>query len=92
MIVSFLGFLLKSLTEAIFMRQIWAIWWRIKASSRRHKREASGKDMEDAVSAVLKMGIKELQEKELKMRRVVHRCEIKGWTLKGDKSDLNLIW
>lgn len=80
---------LDSCWRAWQRRSSWERWWRLKASSRRHKREASEKNMEDAVSAVLKMGIKDVQEKELKMRRVVHRGEIKGWS---DKSDLNLKW
>lgn len=43
MIVSFLGLLLKGLAESL-MRKILTIWWRVSASGRRHKREASGKD------------------------------------------------
>lgn len=40
--------------------------------------------MEGAVSALLKMG--------RNYGRVACRCEIKGWTLKYDKPDLNLMW
>lgn len=49
-----LGLLLKSLTE--ILRKILAVQWKVSASRRRHKREATWNNMEDEVSAILKMG------------------------------------
>lgn len=49
-----LWLLLKSLTE--ILRKILAVQWKIRTSRRRHEREVTWNDMEDEVSAVLKLG------------------------------------